>query len=607
MPVTTFSATTCRDSHPAHRATKKRGAPTYLYQKGNIYYFRYVLSKSERTLFPLREIRLSLRTGFLNPAKKMARQLRAITEGFFMRYDAQEDYQAAKARLINKLETFINSIEAKTPPSIEEIKKRMDIVRQKMLDDLDATLTSPPHGILFKDGKPVQVSPEEYLEHTYTIFQKPTINSPKQLLAAHYPGIIIEFLKAEIFKPEELTPTSIVQILNEYGKVQLSLNRILLAREQGDYAYERKFTVPITTVQPDQTLGNTSEKESSLLLSELISIYIKTKLSDGQWKKHSVSDHRNRLAYLTEILGNRNINDITRTDFRKFRDILRQLPPNRKKSVKYRNKSIQEILAMIPEETLNIKTVNDIVQAVSSMFNWAEREGIIKNNYAKDLTLPDHRQDIEKREHFTAEDITKIFFSGDYLPENFISPAYYWIPLIGLYTGMRLEEISQLNCDDIKKENDIWFINISEEDVDNSGTQKILKNSTARRAVPIHQDILDRGFISFVEKVKEDKHIRLFHTLNKTKDSKYGKQPGKHFSKWIKEHGIQGKKSFHSLRHTFSHYFKTRNMHNDIFRQVFGHMIKELAGRQYGGKFSVQQCYNELVSCIDWSKYERGE
>lgn len=120
--------------------------------------------------------------------------------------------------------------------------------------------------------------------------------------------------------------------------------------------------------------------------------------------------------------------------------------------------------------------------------------------------------------------------------------------------------------------------------------------------IPVHQDLIELGLIDYRNRLAEHS-IRLFPELNKTDNSpKYGKQVGKQFSALVKKKQITGKKSFHSLRHTFSNYFKKLNMHNDIFRQIFGHEATELAARQYGSKFPVKQCYDELISKIKWKK-----
>jgi hypothetical protein len=45
---------------------------------------------------------------------------------------------------------------------------------------------------------------------------------------------------------------------------------------------------------------------------------------------------------------------------------------------------------------------------------------------------------------FTEDDLQKIFQAPGYNPDNFKQAYKFWVPLIGLYSGMHLEEICQL-------------------------------------------------------------------------------------------------------------------------------------------------------------------
>lgn len=166
---------------------------------------------------------------------------------------------------------------------------------------------------------------------------------------------------------------------------------------------------------------------------------------------------------------------------------------------------------------------------------------------------------------------------------------------------MRLEEICQLHTEDIYEEDGIWLIDIRTSSTDGL-EDKILKTKNAIRRVPIHSDLIQLGLLDYHNEIAQ-RSIRLFPKLYKTdKSPKYGKQVGKQFASLLKSLGIEDKKSFHSLRHTFSDYFKKLNLHNDIFRQVFGHEATTLAAKQYGSKFGIRQCYEELISKIDWKK-----
>ena len=131
--------------------------------------------------------------------------------------------------------------------------------------------------------------------------------------------------------------------------------------------------------------------------------------------------------------------------------------------------------------------------------------------------------------------------------------------------------------------------------------RKILKNKNAKRNVPIHPKLIELGLLTYWSKLKDSNSDRLFPELNKTEKSpKYGKQVGKTFTRFIEKLDITGNISFHSLRHSFSDFYKKRNLQNDIFTQVFGHDIAQLAAKQYGSKFSVQQCYDEIISVLKY-------
>lgn len=85
------------------------------------------------------------------------------------------------------------------------------------------------------------------------------------------------------------------------------------------------------------------------------------------------------------ILGDINIYDINRDLMRDFREKLRKLLPHRTAKKEYKNKAVDKLIAMNLENTLNIKTINDTLEAISGMFEWAIREGVLEKNPAKGL------------------------------------------------------------------------------------------------------------------------------------------------------------------------------------------------------------------------------
>ena len=54
----------------------------------------------------------------------------------------------------------------------------------------------------------------------------------------------------------------------------------------------------------------------------------------------------------------------------------------------------------------------------------------------------------------------------------------FWLPLIALYSGMRMGEIVQLLASDLKQEGDIWYFDVSR----GEGNEKTLKTAAASGA-----------------------------------------------------------------------------------------------------------------------------
>ena len=84
-------------------------------------------------------------------------------------------------------------------------------------------------------------------------------------------------------------------------------------------------------------------------------------------------------------------------------------------------------------------------------------------------------------------------YSNQLRPKGGAGGAAYWIPIIALYTGMRLEEIGQLLVSDIKCKNSIWYFDV------NSSEDKQLKNKSSVRRVPIHYDLIELEFIKYMK------------------------------------------------------------------------------------------------------------
>lgn len=510
--------------------------------------------------------------------------------------------EAVRERLRREV-TSILSEKQKTPIGINELQDRMALYMRRKLDEDMALTDLPPVAEFHSPGQPIEkiTLPETFREEADRL--------QLELMTGdnyddNFHRAITELVHQNILKTSEISEENAQMIVKAFMIMQIKLFQILSARYNGNYVLEQQLC-PENNFNCIRNMHNNIQlhkDDDHILLNELINRYIDIKLKDGKISKETVSDHINRISALQVIIGNKPINKYDRSDMRSFRDILATLPRTWRKEYNNSKINIQDIIKNSKDvKKLSTKTINVHVEAVSTMFSWAVNEGLLQSNPAKELSIKDNQPDIDKRQPFSIDDIQLLFFAGDYTYDHFAKPSYYWVPLISLYTGMRLEEICQLHTEDIYREEGIYIIDVRRESKDGLN-DKILKTNNAIRKIPIHSHLIELGFVDYVRKLKSNNEIRVFSELNKTARSpKYGKQVGKQFAAWVAKKGISGAKTFHSLRHSFSDFFKKRNLHTDMFRQVFGHEKSQLAARQYGSRFTPKEIYDNLISLIDYS------
>lgn len=552
---------------------RKRGRPgSHLYLKSNVYYFRYVFADPYAERIGRSEIRLSLRTGYARKAKCLS------------------------GRIFYEL---LSLLEEKPMLDYLEIRRRLNSCLVKMLaeDDMDISERQAKA----YSGK--QLSPADYSAEVTRILQL-SDNNPDEI-ADLAPMIVEDLIKDGVFFKEEITNENMLYIAKIYNRMQILYHKVISHRESGDYMYE----IPLFATLKNENNGIINEVKNANISnqnlqknksSSIIDLYIKTKINDGEWRKEIIPDIKSRLSYLVDILDDMNIQDITREDMRRLRDTLQVLPPNRSRRKEFRDKTIAQIVKMKPSQVLSVKTVNIVVEAISSMFEWCIREKILDFNPAKKLQVKDDRLEIDLREAFSIADLDQIFTHPIFSRKKYKNAAFYWAPIISLYTGMRLEEICQLYCDDVYLVDGVYVIDVNDKPAKNGIRDKRVKTKNAKRIIPIHKEIIDLGFLIYKNDI-EKKNERLFPMLKKGGAvTKYGKQPGKVFSRVVKDCGICGNKSFHSFRHTFSDFFKKKLMHNDMFREIYGHSNDHLAGKQYGSRFDIQSTYDFIMQVVDY-------
>ena len=589
---------------------------SYLYLRGSLYYFRYKFPRPIQMQLGHAEIRISLRTGHMRWAKYLSAQLYTRLQ-LLISGDILPSYSEICRRMNILMQQLLESELQKIGRFVEiDNKSKVSesaVIRTVLLPMLDGIKA------LFPSIKQPRLSREETAALGTKMF------GSSEQMADLEKSLIPNLLQRGIFREDELDEHNQGLVTQCFLEMQNECIFLLRERELGNYQPLRDALAqnhgPI--YNDDDVQANTPATESvtpqqetsyapcppetntqAMLYSVAMGKYSDNKLIEGRWKKKSLPDNVHRLENFITIIGDKPIDQINREDMRSFRDTLLQLPPNYARTETYAGMSIKEILDSKPVKTLHPNTVNTSVQAVASMLEWLVVEGHLQSNPGKRLQIADNRQEIDLKPPFTAEELKQIFAHPKFSKGKFKFASYFWPPLISLFTGMRLEEICQLHCADIYRldNDDLWVIDANEKGQDELGIEKTLKTKNSPRLIPIHSQLIDLGLLDYHTKLMSCGHIRMFPDLKLTeKVTDFGKQAGKQFKGVVSDSlADSAGKSFSSLRHTFSNFYKQRGLQNSFFDQIFAHKQATLAARRYGGKFPPRLLYDEIISKLDY-------
>ena len=133
----------------------------------------------------------------------------------------------------------------------------------------------------------------------------------------------------------------------------------------------------------------------------------------------------------------------------KFKDDIKKLPRNRSKLPQYRDLEFHEqvLLNVDEKERISTKTVNNILGYVSSFMEWCVINDLVEKNFFKGMKLKIKVSHRDERDKFTENELKKIFQKQNFIEFTEVEKGKwenYWCVLIGVFTGMRLNEICSL-------------------------------------------------------------------------------------------------------------------------------------------------------------------
>ncbi len=362
--------------------------------------------------------------------------------------------------------------------------------------------------------------------------------------------------------------------------------------EQEAHIAQQLLSLPQQPANLNLSLHQPAPEPPGPRLSLVIDEYSQEHISLKKWRGKTIEENRTVFKLLVQILGDVPFDSLNHADLRRYKQTLLKLPPNMNKVARYRDKTIPEILAMNDVESMAVNTINRHLVRASSLFKWAQKHGYTDLNYAEGLTVGKDKAPRDERQVFALEDLQRRFGSEEF-KAKFDTPYKYWVPLLGLYTGARLEEICQLRVADLYQEKHIWVIDI------NDDFDKQVKNKNAKRLIPLHPQLLKLGFLDHVNFLKLAGQERIFPDLKKGRDG-YGTVASKWFARYRARCGItESGKVFHSFRHTFIDHLKQKNVPIDKIAAMVGHEDQSMTSGRYGKQYGAEVLL-EVVSLVEF-------
>ncbi|MBB3147731.1 integrase [Phyllobacterium trifolii] len=256
---------------------------------------------------------------------------------------------------------------------------------------------------------------------------------------------------------------------------------------------------------------------------------------------------------------------IDRLRVREFMALIAKLPSNASKH--FPDATIFEAVEFGADKklpVLSIDTANGYLRQLGALFRFAVDEGFVATDPTSGLLFRGEKvRAKDRRDPFTVDELIKIFGAPIYTGcvdddygyakpgPNIPRRGRFWVPLISLYTGMRLNEICQLTLDDFVVEDGVDIILIRGDD---DGETKRIKTAAGQRFIPVHSELRRIGLLRYVT-ARRKKGLAtdvLFPELP-LGSTGYRSDPfSKYFARFLDHIEIKDKKKvFHSFRHSY--------------------------------------------------------
>ncbi len=598
---------------------------TNVFRRGATYYFRIRVPAHLRAKVGRNELWKSLRTSLAGEARRRCVWVQTLTETLWRDLERAMDLSECKALIDRWLAAEIKE-DAYLRSMLDGERYVAVVMRREPSWKPDTLVEVYDHEQLARyrklspEQQRAEIGPDHYVREDVFDRQlsidghRKVFGEGEARLSARDDEIAVHHVR-EMFAREKVEVSEFSDLFEAATKMMIraqgDLARVIRERDAAAWeewvtddpasellsrlpalAEERSLQRGKSTVLTTKDIaGETSG--GGLLLSEAAGRAIPELARIEQFKPKRIEDYRGAVSTFIDWWGSDpDVGEMTPKRCGDFAVALSRYPSNAHKRVAYRElASFQERLeaaeASGEEAVLNPVTVNGkYLTPLRRIFSWHQDKGLGLTNPFDGVVVrkpkrPDPRK---KRRDFTPDELIKLFslplFVGAkgetgaslYLPGSLkVSDWRFWVPLICVFTGMRLNEACGLAVADIKEEDGIPFFHVRDEVEGQS-----LKSAAGRRKVPIHHEVIDAGFLEFVAEMRAQGRERLFEDLQPDKNGYFSRLPSKFLNGLLRriednDADDPGKLNWHSTRHTVVTRLRAGGVRQDVSEELVGH------------------------------------
>ncbi|OCL84600.1 Phage integrase family protein [Arcobacter porcinus] len=398
---------------------------------------------------------------------------------------------------------------------------------------------------------------------------------------------------------DEVLKNEVSLLANDRIENESRMNEIIR-----DNNIEKVNETTITTPIQEETKPNNNYYKKTT--KEIIEIFLENK------KVTEIHKYKKPLDIFLELTNKEYLEDLTSEDMLNFLNLYKNMPNENGKvnpedlndRRTYRTvylkdlKTYKEWIELTIKKDLDRvsgKTLKDKLIRISAFLDFAVGLDYLSDNRLKYHQLSINKDilrdedDDNKRKSYRIEQLENLFSSRwftEELEDNLKNyPSRIWIPLVMMHTGGRTNEISQIKVNQIIRRDSVFVFNLK-----NEGKDQRIKNKSSRRKVPIHNKLIELGFLEFLEKQKIKGVENLFDDLYLTAAKGYGADFSKDFlpyrEEFLEKETMEKilKKDIlldtYSLRHTFTTQLRRALISEEDISLILGH--KKNQTQRYG-------------------------